>query len=405
MSSALNAPSGARPPSQPAIGRFSWKPAVILFGILFLGVSDAGLIPPLLPSIAQDLSISPGRAGTIVTAYALAAAAFALIIGSASDRIGRKRLICLALLLFSAASMITYQSSYFSTLFAARLLTGLSAGTLSTLAISFAGDHYRYEQRGRAMGIISMAYFLAFVISVPAGALTAARSSWRLVFLSLAVASAATLVLTLIMLPPDRPRSDSVSGLTILSHFRFPDRLSGIATAFLTSGGLVGFLTYAGVWLASEGVEVEQLGLLFMVAGLAATVASPLSGFVADRLGKRQVIIAANLLLGPLFLLVSKLHWGPLLFFGVGALSITASARQAPLHALTTELVDTRLRGSYVALRNAASQLGIATVTMISAAAYDRAGFGSVAWVAAGVTILILPACIWLKEPERKPAP
>jgi predicted MFS family arabinose efflux permease len=382
-------------------GNFQWKAAAILFGILFLGVTDTALIPPLLPSIAQDLNTSPGRAGTVVTVYALAAAAFALLLGMASDRIGRKRLMCLALMVFAAASLITYQSSYFSTLLAARLLTGLSAGTLSTLAFSYAGDHYPYAQRGKAMGIISMAYFLVFVISIPAGTFVAARFDWRWVFLGLAVAGALMSLVVALLLPPDKRQSGPVLASSVLAHFRFRDRVAGMAAAFLTSGALVGFLTYVGVWLSGEGIGIERIGLLFMVAGVAATAAAPVSGWLADRAGKRVMILAANLVLAPLFIVVSNLGWGWFLFLAVGVLSVTAAARQAPLHALTTELVGSEVRGSYMAVRNAASQLGIAFATTISAAAFDQSGFSSVAWIAAIMTILILPACIWLKEPLR----
>ena len=380
-------------------GNFQLKPAAILFGILFLGVTDAALIPPLLPSIAEDLNTSPGRAGTVVTVYALAAAAFALVLGMASDRIGRKRLMCLALVVFSTASLLTYQSSYFSTLLAARLLTGLSAGTLSTLAFSYAGDHYPYSQRGKAMGIISMAYFLVFVISIPAGTFIAARFDWRWVFLGLAASGALMALVAVLLLPPDKRQPGHASGSSVLAHFRFRDRIAGMGAAFLTSGALVGFLTYVGVWLASEGIAIERIGLLFMVAGVAATSAAPVSGWLADRVGKRAMIFAANIVLAPLFLVVSNLEWGLLLFLAVGALSITAAARQAPLHALTTELVGSEVRGSYMAVRNAASQLGIAFAATASASAFDRSGFSSVAWIAAIMTLLILPTCRWLKEP------
>ncbi len=382
-------------------GKFQWKPAAILFGILFLGVTDTALVPPLLPSIAEDLQTTPGRAGTVVTAYALAAAAFALLLGTASDRIGRKRLMCVALAVFATASLLTYQSSYFITLLAARLLTGLSAGTLSTLAFAYSGDHYPYAQRGKAMGIISMAYFLVFVISIPAGAFVAARFGWRWVFLGLAVAGAIMSLVTLRTLPADERQDRTPTPSSVLAHFRFSDRVSGMSAAFLTSGALVGFLTYVGVWLASQGIGIERIGLLFMVAGVAATAAAPLSGWLADRVGKRAMILAANVILAPLFIVVSNLEWGLGLFLAVGVLSATAAARQAPLHALTTELVGSEIRGSYMAVRNASSQLGIAFAATTSALVFDQTGFSGVAWIAAIMTLLILPLCRWLNEPVK----
>ena len=381
-------------------GPFRWRAALILFGILFVGVSDTQLIPPLLPLIAEDIGTTPGRAGTIVTMYALAAAAFALLAGTASDRLGRKRLILLALGVFSTAALLTFQASYFSTLLMTRMLTGLWAGALSTLGLTYAADLYPYRHRGKAMGIISMAYFLAFVIGIPAGSEVAARFGWRWVFMGVAVAGVVMLVLAGFFLPDDRKRTPSTSSTSIFSHFRDSQRVAGIVVAFLTSGGLVGFLTYVGAWLsASEGIGIERIYPLFMAAGLAATVAAPVSGWLSDRIGKKRVIVWANLGLSAMFLVVSRMEWGVALFAGIGLLSITASARQAPLHALTTELVSADKRGSYVAVRNAASQLGIAAIAASSAFAFDTVGFAGVAWIAAGATILIPFVCLWITEP------
>ena len=155
---------------------FRWTVALILFGVLFLGVSDTQLVAPLLPLIALDLGTTPGHAGIIVTTYSLAAAAFALFVGPLSDRVGRKKVLTFGLALFTVVSFLTYHVSSFNALVILRGVTGFAAGTLSTCALSFAGDYYPYEQRGRAMGVLSMGYFVAFVVGVPAGALAASRS-------------------------------------------------------------------------------------------------------------------------------------------------------------------------------------------------------------------------------------
>jgi predicted MFS family arabinose efflux permease len=83
---------------------------------------------------------------------------------------------------------------------------------------------------------------------------------------------------------------------------------------------------------------------------------------------------------------------------GIAILGIAASARQAPLHALTTEIVGAEIRGEYTAIRNAASQLGIATAAGISAYVFDVSGFAGVGIVATVFTVLIPVSCIWLRE-------
>jgi multidrug resistance protein len=381
---------------------FQWNVALILFGVLFLGVSDTQLVAPLLPLIALDLGTTPGHAGIIVTTYSLAAAAFALFVGPLSDRVGRKRVLVFGLALFTVASFLTYHVSTFNTLIILRAMTGLAAGTLSTSALSFAGDYYPYEQRGRAMGILSMGYFVAFVIGVPAGALAASRLGWHWVFACLSAGAASMLIVALLRLPAEAmhgQRKPNRGGL--LDHFRKRDRVAGIVAAFLTSGGIVGFLTYVGAWLkTSFDMGIDRIGLLFMVSGMAAVVASPLSGWLSDHAGKRNVIIWSNVILAFLFIIVARAPLGIWLVIGIATLSIAASARQAPLHALTTELVVADVRGGYIAMRNAFSQLGIAAVATISASAFDAAGFSAVALIAATATLLIPICCIWLREPE-----
>ena len=380
---------------------FQLRAALLLFSVLFLIVCDTQLIPPILPFIAEDMSISIGRAGTMVSFYALAAAVFGLILGTASDRFGRKRLLCLTLALFSAASLLTYLVPHFSILLWTRALTGLCAGTLSTLVLAYAADLYPYKHRGKAMGIISIAYFLAFVVGIPIGAIVAGSLGWRWLFLGLATVSALLLLPVKFLLPTDMILTANASPIDIFTHFRVKERLAGISVAFLTSGGLAGFLTFVVAWLHDiKGAGIEQIGLLFMVVGLVAAVASPVSGWLSDLIGKRPVIICANLILAPTFIVVAGLDWGSTLFVGLGLLSVTASARQGPLHALTSQLVSAEIRGSYIATRNAASQLGIASITALCAFTFDSVGFKAVAWIIALVTILIPIICILLRETE-----
>src|SRR5262245_15614328 len=217
---------------------FRWTVALILFGVLFLGVSDTQLVAPLLPLIAQDLRTTSGHAGIIVTTYSLAAAAFALVVGPLSDRVGRKKVLLSGLTLFTIASFLTYHVSSFNALVILRALTGSAAGTLSTCALSFAVDYYPYEQRGRAMGVLSMGYFVAFVIGVPAGALAASQWGWRWVFGCLSAGAAAMIVVALARLPHDKMRpSHETRRMSLAEHFFSRDRLAGIVAAFLTSGG------------------------------------------------------------------------------------------------------------------------------------------------------------------------
>ena len=379
---------------------FQWKVALILFGVLFLGVSDTQLVPLLLSFIASEFHTTTGHTGIIVASYSLAAAAFALFAGPLSDRIGRKKVLVGGLVLFTISSFSTYHVRSLHTLVAVRMITGFAAGTLSTSALSFAGDYYSYSHRGRAMGVISMAYFLAFVVGVGPGSIAIKFWGWRSVFVALAGVSVIMLVIALTGLPEGGRRTASrFSAASLASHFRKPARVAGMAAAFLTSGGLVGFLTYFAAWLQTgQGIGIEKIGLLIMISGMAAAIASPLSGWLSDHAGKVQVIIGSNLILAFIFVVVARLEWSWPLWIAMAVLSVSASARQAPLHAISTEIVGSEVRGEYTAIRNASSQLGIAVAATLSAYAFDSLGFSGVSMLAAVMTVAIPLCFFWLRE-------
>ena len=135
-----------------------------------------------------------------------------------------------------------------------------------------------------------------------------------------------------------------------------------------------------------------------MLSGIAAAAASPISGWLSDHAGKIKVIIGANVILAAVFLVVARLEWGWSLWIGMAVLSICASARQAPLHAISTEIVGPEIRGEYTAVRNASSQLGIAVSAAASAYTFDAHGFAGVSNLAAVMTLLIPLCFFWLRE-------
>src|SRR5207237_3100535 len=124
----------------------------------------------------------------------------------------------------------------------------------------------------------------------------ASRLGWQWVFAGLSVGAGAMFVIALLQLPAQVPHAKlGRQGRGFIDHFRKRDRFAGMVAAFLTSGGIVGFLTYVGAWLKTTfDMGVDRIGLLFMVSGVAAVVASPLSGWISARAGKRNVIICAN---------------------------------------------------------------------------------------------------------------
>ena len=379
----------------------------ILFFLLFLGLADNQMIAVLLPSLVGSLHISVGVAGLLVVIYSITAAAASFISGTLSDHYGRRRFLLCGVLLFAAASWTASRTGGFYGLLLARSLTGLAAGTLSTCSITYAADWFEYRVRGKAIGLISSAYFAAPIFGVPLAAQIADRYGWRRAFLLFAVLALVAAVLSTV-LPKDRlsprPSSDKwrISRQSFRSFLARRDTVAALGIGFLVSGGMVGFLTYVGQWLNGQfAISTRAIGWVFMLGGLVALASAPLGGVVSDRIGKRPVAVVSNIILAVAVLLIPVLPRKFWLLVAFSVASAGAAFRQGPLTALITELVPSNQRGAFVALRNIFSQTGIGVSVFVGGLLYERVGYGAVTTLCAcmtGLVVVLLTA--YIVEPQ-----
>jgi predicted MFS family arabinose efflux permease len=367
-----------------------------LFLLLFLGLADNQMIAALLPSLVKSLNITVSTAGLLVVVYSLAAAVAAFFSGTLSDHYGRRRFLLAGGAFFAVASFAAAWSRTLNELMLARALTGLAAGTLSTCSITFAADWFAYNVRGRAIGLISSAYFAAPILGVPIAAQIADHFGWRRAFLFFA-ALAVVATLATLRLPRERlnPQPSTEKLRTAARAFRSfltrRDTAAALVVAFLVSGGLVGFLTYIGEWLnTSFGLPTRTIGWVFMLGGIVAVGSAPLGGILSDRWGKRAISIASNIVLAVALAFVPFLPWG-LGLLGVFALaSLGAAFRQGPLTALMTEMVPAAQRGSFIAVRNISSQMGIGATAYLGGVLFQKSGYAAVTTLCAVMTAVVV---------------
>ena len=366
-----------------------------LFLLLFLGLADNQMMAALLPAFVKSLHVSIEKAGLLVAIYPLGAAAAAFVSGSLSDVYGRRWFLQGGMALFAVASCLSWRSTTLAELAGARALTGLAAGTLSTCTVAFAGDWFAYEVRGRAIGLISSAYFVAPVAGVPAAALIADRFGWQRTFLAIA-AVAALATFASLTLPKETRKTIATSHPwrrslgAFRGFFARRDTFAALGIAFLVSGGLVGFITYIGQWLNNGfALSTTMIGLIFAYGGGMAVLGAPLGGMLSDRYGKRAVSLASSLVMALAVAAVPFLGWGAALLVAFGMVSLAAAFRQGPLTALMTEMVPAAERGTFIALRNISSQIGIGATVSVGGILYGRSGYGAVTGLCATMTALV----------------
>ena len=366
-----------------------------LFLLLFLGVADNQMVAALLPVLGGSLHKTVEMAGMLVVVYSATAAIASFVAGALSDHYGRRKFLLAGVVVFAAASWISSQTQTFGELMLARALTGFAAGTISTCSIAFAGDWFAYNVRGKAIGLVSSAYFAAPIIGVPLAGQIADHFGWRRVFLFFAGLAFVVGCISL-FLPKEKinpqPSVDKIRATLFVfrSFLKRRDIVAALCVAFLVSAGLVGFITYIGQWLSDYfKIPTGGITLVFMMGGMASLVGAPMGGVLADRWGKRTVSIASNVLMALAVALIPFLRWGFWLFLVFGATGLGAAFRQGPLTALMTEMVPAGQRGFFIALRNIASQLGIGSIALVGGILYQHDGYVAVTTLCAVMTMLV----------------
>ena len=137
-----------------------------LFALRMLGLF---MILPAFSLVADQYThATPILIGLAIGAYGLTQALLQIPFGMLSDRIGRKRVITIGLLLFAAGSVVAAMADSIYMVIAGRLLQG--SGAIAAAIMALTADLTRDEHRTKAMASIGISIGLSFSVALAAGA-------------------------------------------------------------------------------------------------------------------------------------------------------------------------------------------------------------------------------------------
>lgn len=135
----------------------------VIFLTVFIDLMGFGILIPILPTFAsKELGISDFEIGTLIAIYSLVQFLFNPVLGKISDRIGRRPIILISLLLTSASYIMFSFADSFLLLFLSRLLAGFGGSNIG-VAQAYIADITTKEERSKGMGLIGAAFGLGFV--------------------------------------------------------------------------------------------------------------------------------------------------------------------------------------------------------------------------------------------------
>jgi len=173
-----------------------------LGGLLF--GYDTGVISGALLFIPDDFKLTPFLQGAIVAALLLGAMIGAALAGRLSDRLGRRHLIIVAAVIFTAGALLAALAPSVAVLITARFIIGLAVGSAALVVPLYLAEIAPTEVRGAVASLNQLMIVGGILVAFVVNAILASSGDWRLMLGLAAVPSLVLLVGMLFM--PETPR-------------------------------------------------------------------------------------------------------------------------------------------------------------------------------------------------------
>ncbi|MEU4399231.1 MFS transporter [Micromonospora orduensis] len=284
--------------------RRAWAVLVALSLAAFAFITTELLPVGLLTRIAPDLDRSRSQVGLLVSGYAIVVVLASVPLTRLTQRIPRRQLLGVTMVLFAAANAAAALAPTYAVLAGSRLVTAVAQALFWSIATATVTGHFPVAVRGRVVALFATGATLAPVLGVPLGTWLGQQAGWRSAFAVLAGVGLVIAAAVLVLLPSYPPASGGAARGTAPDGRRFALLL--IATAF----GIGGFMT----------LQTYVTPFLLDVSGFADAVLAPLL-FVSGAAGVVGTLAAARTLDSrPVTSLLTPLAIGTASLFGLYAL-------------------------------------------------------------------------------------
>jgi len=173
-----------------------------LGGLLF--GYDTGVISGAILFVTKDFGLSPFMQGAVVAALLLGAMLGAACAGALSDRLGRKRLIMIAAVVFTIGALGAAAAPGAWALVAARFVIGTAVGSAALVVPLYLSEIAPTELRGRIASLNQLMIVIGILAAFVVNAILASSGDWRLM---LGLAAVPSLILLVGMISmPETPR-------------------------------------------------------------------------------------------------------------------------------------------------------------------------------------------------------
>jgi len=382
---------------------------------------DGTALNVVLPSLQESLNASGSELFWVLNAYLLMLASLILIGGSLGDKLGRKKIFVIGIIIFMAGSLACGLAPDVTSLVAFRALQGLGGALMIPGSLSLISASFGHGERGKAIGTWSAITTMVTIGGPVMGGALADAGLWRYIFfINIPIGIASVIILWLkvkesrderlnkkidypgafttvpglalltfaFLRLPDTGFQNTITilsfacGCTLLVLFIFVEKMSKnpmlplelFSNRTFTGVNLLTFFLYAALtagmlFLGLNMIQVQnysqlQAGLTLLPFSLLMVAAARFAGNLSDKYGPRWLLIAGPAATGLGFLMLSfvKETSGPseywtTFFPGILVFGLGMSFTVAPLTSTVMGSVPTHFSGTASGVNNAVTRI------------------------------------------------
>lgn len=250
---------------------------IIAISNLFLIFTGVGLVIPVMPLLMEDMHFNGAIMGMMLSVFSITQLLASPIMGYLSDKLGRKKMIVLGMLLFAISEFIFGFANDKYIFYLSRGLGGVAAALLMPAVTAFVADMTTIEQRPKAMGYVSAAISGGFIIGPGIGGVLASLGHRVPFFAAGIIAIIGCLLTQSILIEPQhnlqaKNTSQKTNAKEIVREFLSkPGVLFIFIIIFISSFGLQAFESiYTIMTTIIFGFNPAQIAVIITVSGVLA---------------------------------------------------------------------------------------------------------------------------------------
>ena len=374
----------------------------LVFAFRMLGMF---MVLPVLATYGMDLAgATPALIGLAIGAYGLTQAIFQIPFGIISDRIGRRPVIYLGLIVFALGSVLAANSDSIWGVIAGRILQG--AGAISAAVMALLSDLTREQHRTKAMAMIGMTIGLSFAVAMVVGPLLTRAFGLSGLFLATGAMALCGIVIVMFMVPRStgtlQHRESGVAKQALLPTLRHPDLLRLDLGIFVLHAMLMSsFIALPLALVEKAGLPKEQHWWVYLTALLISFFAMiPFIIYGEKKRKMKRVLLGAvaTLMLTELFFWqfgdsLRALVIGTVVFF------TAFNLLEASLPSLISKVSPAGGKGTAMGVYSTSQFLGSALGGILGGWLFQHGGLSVVFLGGAGLAALWLAFAVTMREP------